>query len=125
MHSYNIQGSWVKKIMDRVYNVEKSRKRKCDDCEDSGPPKKRGRPKRLINLETRYPKMCAQDEDAGGHPNEEALRKEMEKEKPRKDIVLQLMKGTFYTRRQYILNSEGSVVSKLAKYPGLRMSTVV
>jgi len=35
--------------------------------------------------------------------NVAALRKEMERENPRKDIILPLLKETFASRRQYII----------------------
>ena len=97
-----MQGSWVKKIMDRVYNVEKSRKRAAvDEIDDT--PKKRGRPKRIINLATRYPsiQLCAQG-DHLDRQHIQAISKEMENDKPRKEILLPLLKSTFYVRRQYI-----------------------
>ncbi len=114
--------------MDRVNNVEKSRrKRKAEvDIGDSETPnRKRGRPKRIITLESRYPKLASPPDDSGDQQKEQALALELEKGKPRKDVVLQLMKGTFFTRRQYILHDNGSVVSKLTKYPGLKMPLVV
>ena len=59
------------------------------------------------------------------HEHVEAISKEMEKEKPRKDILLPLMKSTFYFRRKYILESEDSVFVKLEKFPGLKMPSLV
>ena len=120
-----MQGSWVKKIMDRVYNVEKSRKRAAvDEIDDT--PKKRGRPKRIINLATRYPsiQLCAQ----GDHLDQQhiqAISKEMENDKPRKEILLPLLKSTFYVRRQYILENDDSVLTLLEKYPSLKMPSLV
>ncbi len=119
------QGSWTKKIMDRVYNVEKSRKRKASDSDIGTPARKRGRPKRLvISLESRYPTVSPQF-DGEREKEQAALTKEMEKDKPRKNIVVQLMKETFYSRRQYILLNDESVVSKLAKYQGFTLPPVV
>ena len=82
--------------MDRVYNVEKSRKRTGPDIEDST-PKKRGRPKkRSSNLKYRYPLIQSNGVcDASEQQNVEAMSMEMEKNKPRKDILLPLMKSTF------------------------------
>ena len=44
---------------------------------------------------------------------------------PRKEVVLPLMKETFHGRRQDILHSDDSVVSKLMKYSALKMPSVV
>lgn len=49
----------------------------------------------------------------------------MEKDKPRVDVLLPLVKSTFYVRRQYILNSEDSVLSKLEKFPALKLPPLV
>ena len=110
--------------MDRVYNIEKSRKRKASDS-GQDLPKKRGRPKSVINLESRYPTVCPEEIGSSDSHFVEALSKEMEKENPRKDVILQLMKSTFYSRRRYILQSESSVTCKLEKFPALKMPPVV
>ena len=111
--------------MDRVYNVEENWKRKASDAADGlDSPKKRGRSKRVLSMESRYPAVRQVD----GPVVEQitlALSKEMEKEKPRKDVVLSLMKSTFGKRRQYILCDEGSVTAKLDKFPALRMPPAV
>ena len=107
-------------------NVEKHRKRKAeDDPEGSASPRKRGRPKRTVSLESRYPKIPILPDNSHDGEKERALAIEMEKERPRKDIILPLMKETFYARRQYILHDEGSVSSKLLKYSCLKMPPVV
>ena len=49
----------------------------------------------------------------------------MEKEKPRKEVVLPLMKETFHRHRRDILHSDVSVVSNLVKYSALKMPSVV
>lgn len=115
----------MQKIMDRVYNVEKTRKRKAADDSMDATPKKRGRPKRVTSLETRYPSIRPHGDDASQQQQKQALSKEMDKEKPRKDILLPLMKSTFYERRQYILDRDDSVLAKLEKYPALKMPPLV
>lgn len=115
----------MKKIMDRVYNVEKSRKRAAVDSVDNT-PKKRGRPKKVINLASRYPSIQPHGNDTAQQQiHTQAILKEMDKEKPRKDILLPLMKTTFHARRQYILESEDSVLTKLEKFPALKMPSLV
>lgn len=110
--------------MDRIYNVERGRKRKPIESIDET-PKKRGRPKKVINLEGRYPKLQSSTDDGTRQQKEDALNKELEKENPRKEVLLALMKETFHGRRQDILHSAVSVVSKLGKYSALRMPSVV
>lgn len=119
-----LQASWVRKMMDRVNNVEKTRKRVAVNSLDET-PRKRGRPKRVISLETRYPSIRPQGDERTQQEHVQALSKELGKDKPRKEILLPLMKSTFYERRQYILNSCESVLTKLEKYPALRMPPLV
>lgn len=116
----------MKKLSDRMYNVEKGRKRDADDSLEAT-PKKRGRPKRVVTLECRYPSIRPlEGEDATQQQQRiQAISKEMEKEKPRKDILLPLMKSTFYARRQYILDNDGSVFCKVQKFPALKMPPLV
>ena len=59
-----MQGSWVKKIMDQMYNVEKSRKHAAEDSMDDT-PRKRGRPKSIISLASRYPSLQQHGNDNG------------------------------------------------------------
>ena len=112
--------------MDRIYNVEKTRKRKISDSMgENDATKKRGRPKRVINLETRYPQIFPPVSDPSEQQKVESLAKEMEREISRKEVVLPLMKATFYNRRQFILHSDGLVISKLESFPALKMISVV
>ena len=53
------------------------------------------------------------------------IEKELQKDKPRKDILLPLMKSTFYTRRRAILRSDDAVTNKLEKYSALKMPPLV
>ena len=111
-----------------MYNVEKTRKRKLTGEDDSMPtPKKRGRPKKIINLESRYPPVRPQEgsDSTADARNMQALQLETEKDKPRKEVVLPLMKATFYSRRHYILNEAESVVKVLERFPSLKMPSVV
>ena len=111
--------------MDRVYNVEKSRKRVAVDSIDDT-PRKRGRPKQVTNLVSRYPPLQHHGNDPSQQQQtSQAILKEMEKEKPRKDILLPLLRSTFCVRRQYILESNESVIAKLEKFPALKMPPLV
>lgn len=87
-----MQGSWTQKLIDRIYNIEKKRKRTDSD---SPRPVKRGRPNKSSKQSSRYPvlKESAPAEDVDTR-NHQALAVECEREKPRKDLVVQLMKDT-------------------------------
>ena len=93
------QGSWAGKLLDRVYNLEKKRKRsRPSNGLNTCTPAKRGRPSNSSKANLfRYPPVRSDlqrpDEDTDVR-NVAALQKEFEKEKPRKDVVIQLMKDT-------------------------------
>ena len=75
-------------------------------------PNQAGSPQKA-SLEYRYPPThdnSAQDPTVEKR-NLEALSKEREKSKPRKEIVLPLMKSCFFSRRQYVMNDAQSVNS--------------
>ena len=57
--------------------------------------------------------------------NLEAVVKELERELPRKDVILPLMKRLFSSRRHFILNDAVSVAETLLKYPALKLPFVV
>ena len=126
VHFIILKDSWVKKLTERVYNVEKGRKREAEDSLEESTPKKRGRPKRVISLESRYPSFPPVEVDeTTQEQHTKAISKEMEKDKPRKEILLPLMKSTFHARRQYILDNGDSVLMKLEKFPPLKMPPLV
>ena len=65
-----------------MYNVEKTRKRKLTGEDDNPPtPKKRGRPKKVINLESRYPPVRPQEgsDSTADARNMQALQLEAER----------------------------------------------
>ena len=55
----------------------------------------------------------------------DAVVKELEKEQPRRDVLLQLMKSLFPSRRSYILLTADSVDHTLFKFPALKIPFVV
>ena len=121
-----LQGSWELKLIDRVYNVEKKRKRHSSGGADEPPPKKRGRPRKNDDLHTRYPTVQEESLDEVTERNTtDAIEKELEKEKPRKDTLMPLMKSLFSSRRNYILHEADSVNSTLLKFPALKMPIIV
>ena len=71
----------------------------------------------------RYPPIQTCGTDDG--KSAEALKKELEKDKPRRDTVLPLMKETFAERRQYILSTETAVINIGKQYPGLLLPYAV
>lgn len=55
----------------------------------------------------------------------EALSKEMQNAKPRREIFLPLMKTTFSLRRHYVLHDASSVTDILSHYTALKECSAV
>ena len=91
-----------------------ARKRVATNDGESSPIK-RGRPKGCSLLNRYTPVNEDLNDEASSDRNIRALKKEMEKEKPRKECVLSLLRQTFSSRREDILsNSDVSVTTLLA-----------
>lgn len=123
-----VQGSWEKKIVERVHNVRSScaRKRLSSQTEFTTSAK-RGRPKSSSTV-CRYPPLATTENDEiSDDRHHQMLSREMEREKPRKENVLSLMRQTYSTRREYILkeSDDVSVSSILEKYKGLTLPYAV
>lgn len=105
------KGSREKKIIERVHNVRSaSAKKRPPSDEGESKPVKKGRPKGS-SLLNRYPPISEGKHDAAStERNMIALQREMQKERPRKDVILSLLSQTFETRRDEIL-SDGSNVT--------------
>lgn len=85
-----------------MHNVAKpGRKRQLEKDDTPVPAPKRGRPKRDALLE-RYPSL---NPPSACTESQKALDKELEKETPRKDIVLPLVNSTFHYRRPLVVQS--------------------
>lgn len=90
-------------------------------------PRKKGRPKKAaVCLDDRYPALnrisiTPEDEKLAS----EALKKEMQNTRPRKDVFLPLMKSTFTLRRHYILHDASSVHDIVQNYPILKEACAV
>ena len=92
------------------------------------PPPKRGRPK-LSSVLMRYPPVIQHNEEideVAQTRNMQLLKKELERESPRKDIVLPLMKQLFQSRREYIVSDAPGVTASsiLDMYPALSLISV-
>ena len=111
-----------------MHNVRSACAKKRPPIEDGqGTPVKRGRPKGL-SLLNRYPPLPeGVSDDASNQRNITALQKEMEKEKPRKDVVLSLLNQTFATCREEIVSNSGdvTVTSILSTYKALTLPYAV
>lgn len=118
-------GSWENKLIERVHNVAKSsKKRSCEST--STPPAKRGRPPKFEDpMLQRYPPVQLSDTCTDDGNATEALSRELEKDKPRKDVVLPLLKETFAQRRHYILSTQTSVADITAQYKALLLPYAV
>ena len=68
-----------------------------------------------------------ESDDAAYQQNSEALSKELQRGKPRKDVVLSLTRQTFPVRRACVLSNaeDVSVQSLLCDYPELKKGYVV
>lgn len=90
--------------------------------------KKRGRPKKTdSDLHMRYPELQEEGVDETTEKNYTyAVVKELEKEQPRRDVLLQLMKSLFPSRRSYIiLLTADSVDHTLFKFPALKIPFLI
>ena len=127
-----IQGSWEKKLIEKVMHNAywKQHKRSIDDddsSDSSAPKRKRGRPSTSQVL-TRYPPLRDTGEDeVAGERNRQQLQRELEKDRPRKETILLLAKQTFTSRRSEILDEskEISASSILSKYGEIQKPYVV
>lgn len=123
------QGSWEKKIIERVHNVSATmKKRPVSDDGESTPKAKRGRPRQQSLVLTRYPPLRdTADDSITRSRNAAALKKELEKDTPRKETVLSLSRQTFTMRREEILVDSGEVnaTGLLNQFKELHKSYVV
>lgn len=127
-----IQGSWEKKLIEKVmhnaYWKQHKRNADEDDSSDSNTLKrKRGRPSTSQML-TRYPPLRDTGEDeTANERNRQQLQRELEKDRPRKETILLLAGQTFKTRHSEILDEskEISASSILSKYNEIEKPYVV
>ena len=103
----------------------KARKRVNSDSK-STPKAKRGRPRVSLVL-ARYPPMKdTGDDDIAVQRNNQLLIKELQKDRPRKEVVCSLARQTYSTRRQNILSSEEATVAHLTQeFPFLKKPYIV
>ena len=116
-----LQGSWEKKIIEKVHNLKARTKRPSDG--EGTPKAKRGRPKVSLVL-TRYPPMRDfGDDDIAMERNLQQLKMELDKDK---QVVLSLSRQTYSARRTVILSeSDVSVHSLLQQFNELKKPYVV
>lgn len=120
-----LQGSWEKKIIERINNQKSKASRKRPRDEETTPKSKRGRPKLSATL-SRYPPLDVTDgDDVTQSRNLGRLNTELTKDKPSKEVILPLVRQTFLARREAVLSSEDSIEDLLTEYPVLKLSYVV
>ena len=110
---------------EKMHNL-KAKKRVSSDSE-STPKAKRGRPKISLVL-TRYPPVQdTGDDDVTVQRNMQLLNKELQKDRPRKEIILALARQTYPARRQRILAGcdNLTIALLLQEYSALRKPYVV
>jgi len=111
MAPFNSQGSWEKRIIERVHNSRKRAASDCDDPTDTSTPKaKRERPK-MQSVLNRYPSLTLHEDPDG--TSQDALDKQLERPTPKKESVLPLQRKTFAVRRRFIVRI-GDHVSNLS-----------
>ena len=119
------KGPLGEKIIDRIHNTRSSSKRLQNHSDESSPCKK-GRPK----VSFRYPPLRADAEftdAATDERNKRALQKQLDREHPRKEIVLSLLRQTFGCRREDIPSesTDVSVATISSTHPALTLPYVV
>ena len=99
-------------MIERANNAAKpGLKRQSEMSDTPAPPPKRGRPKKDALLE-RYPELITSEASSSGvSESQKALAKELEKETPRKDLVLPLVRTTFPYRRPLVVQAAADKVS--------------
>ena len=58
-----------------------------------------------------FPVRSTEDDDMATYRNREELRKELQRERPKKEIILSLSRQTFYSRRAEVLSEANDVCS--------------
>lgn len=94
------QGSWEKKLIERVHNVQSSSGRKRSPLSEELPVSrsKRGHPKATSHA--RYPHIdVLENDEASNQRNVKELNKELQRGNPRKEII-SLLQQTFSARRE-------------------------
>ena len=99
-------------MIERANNAAKpERKRQAEMSDTPIPPSKRGRPKKDALLE-RYPEYTPSEASSKAvSESQKALDKELEKETPRKDLVVPMVKTTFPYRRPLVVQAASQKVS--------------
>lgn len=121
-----MQGSWEKKMIERVHNTA-SRKRMASSDEGSSLNAKRGRPKQSLTLSRYPPVRDVGEDDVTTGRNAELLHKELQSQWPRKDVILSLAAQTFTSCREAVLNESAdiSATSLLIQFPEFKVAYVV
>ena len=92
------------------------------------------RPKKQVVLLSRYPvtttattMLCSADHHNDGSIDDhvQSMKTKMEKERPRDTLLSELMKLTYPTRRDFILNDITCVSEIYEKYPALKRPSMV
>lgn len=94
---------------------------------DSSPKAKHGRPK-VTQVLARYPPLRdTRDDDVTITRNMNLIEKELGKERPRKEVLLSLVRQTYSARRQQVLteSEETTATALLHEFPVLKKIYVV
>ena len=99
---------WTKTILEKFRNARKYRKRTYGQT-DQGP---------VTPVQSKKGKLLPSELDI------KAIEQELKNERPREDILVQLMSSTFAARRS-LVQSKQVVVEILKTYPALKMTAIV
>ena len=111
-----------KKLIERVHNVAKAGQKRSSEQSSAV---NHGRPKHEDHILARYPPMQYVADDVD-EDKLKALQVELERVKPRRDIIVLLYKDTFTERRQFVLSAQVISVDDLIKrYKGFTLPYVV
>lgn len=97
------------------------------EADDSSPKAKRGRPK-VSHVLARYPPLRdTEDDEITFVRNINLIEKELDKERPRKEVLLSLVRQTYGARRQQILSEseETTATALLQEFPVLKKIYIV
>ena len=121
-----LQGSWEKRLIERINNQKGSATRKRPRSDDEvTTPTKRGRPKESTLL-CRYPALqFGESDEVAISRNKAKLNEEAVKPNPSKTAILPLQRLTYASRRDLILSGLDSVADILKEHPVLHLPFAV
>ena len=117
-----MQYSWVEKLMERLWNVIQTNKRKSKDQLDIPSAKRhKGKEDSLLRRYLSTVELHDQVNEDTAAQHCKLMNTEAAKNKPRNQIILPLMKVTYVTQSLYIRTEASSVKEILETYAALKL----